>query len=64
MSAFEGRGSIPPLNPDRGDDPGVAVLAFRAAIGAADAVLLAAPEYAGAIAGERLLGVRCGRSAP
>jgi len=51
VSAFEGLGSIPPLNPDRGDDPGVAVLAFRAEIGAADALLLAAPEYAGAIAG-------------
>ena len=51
VSAFEGLGSIPPLNPDRGDDPGEAVLAFRAEIGAADAVLLAAPEYAGAIAG-------------
>jgi chromate reductase len=51
VSAFEGLGSIPPLNPDRSDDPGAAVLALRAAIGAADAVLLAAPEYAGAIAG-------------
>ena len=51
VSAFEDIGSIPPLNPDRGDDPGEAVLAFRAQIGAADAVLIAAPEYAGAIAG-------------
>jgi NAD(P)H-dependent FMN reductase len=51
VSAFEGLGSIPPLNPDRGDDPGEAVLAFRAQIGAADAVLMAAPEYAGAVAG-------------
>jgi NAD(P)H-dependent FMN reductase len=50
-SAFGHLGSIPPLNPDRGDDPGEAVLAFRAEIGAADAMLLAAPEYAGAIAG-------------
>jgi len=51
VSAFGGLGSIPPLNPDRGDDPGEAVLAFRAEIGAADAVLIAAPEYAGAVAG-------------
>lgn len=51
VSTFGGLGSIPPLNPDRDDDPGEAVLAFRAEIGAADAVLLAAPEYAGAIAG-------------
>jgi chromate reductase len=51
VSAFGGLGSIPPLNPDRDDDPGEAVLAFRAEIGAADAVLIAAPEYAGALAG-------------
>src|SRR5580700_1770566 len=51
VSAFEDLGSIPPLNPDRGDDPGEAVVAFRAQIGAADAVLIAAPEYAGALAG-------------
>ncbi len=50
-SAFESLGSIPPLNPDRADDPGDAVLALRASIGAAHAVLIAAPEYAGAIAG-------------
>ena len=51
VSAFEDLGSIPPLNPDRDDDPGEAVLALRAQLGAADAVLIAAPEYAGAIAG-------------
>jgi NAD(P)H-dependent FMN reductase len=51
VSVFEGLGSIPPLNPDRGDEPGEAVLAFRAQLGDADAVLIAAPEYAGAIAG-------------
>lgn len=51
VSAFGRLGSIPPLNPDRGDDPGEAVLGFRAEIAAAGGVLLAAPEYAGAIAG-------------
>jgi chromate reductase len=51
VSAFEGLGAIPPLNPDRGDDPGEAVLTFRAQIGTANAVLIAGPEYAGAIAG-------------
>jgi chromate reductase len=51
VSAFEGLGSIPPMNPDRGDDPGEAVQAFCAQIGAADAVVIAAPEYAGGIAG-------------
>ena len=51
VTAFGALASIPPLNPDRDDDPGEAVLAFRAEIGAADAVLFAAPEYAGAVAG-------------
>jgi chromate reductase, NAD(P)H dehydrogenase (quinone) len=50
VSEFEGLGSIP-LNPDRGGDPDEAVRAFRAQIGAADAVLIGAPEYAGAVAG-------------
>ena len=51
VSTFVGLGSIPPLNSDCDDDPGDAVLDFRAQIRAADAVLIAAPEYAGAIAG-------------
>jgi chromate reductase len=50
VTTFSGLGAIPPLNLDCGDHPGEAVLAFRAEIGAADAVLIAAPEYAGAIA--------------
>jgi NAD(P)H-dependent FMN reductase len=51
VSAFTGLASIPPLNADRSDDPGEAVVALRTEIGAADAVLIAAPEYAGALAG-------------
>ncbi len=51
VSAFEDLGSIPPMNPDRAGDPGDSVLTLRAQIGAADAVLIAAPEYAGAVAG-------------
>jgi NAD(P)H-dependent FMN reductase len=51
VSTFEGLGAIPPMNPDRANDPGEAVQAFRARIGAADAVVIAAPEYAGGIAG-------------
>src|SRR5689334_432461 len=51
VGQFEGLASILPMNPDHGDDPGEGVLAFRAQLGAADAVILAAPEYAGAIAG-------------
>jgi chromate reductase, NAD(P)H dehydrogenase (quinone) len=51
VSAFGDLELIPPLNPDRGDDPGEAVLALRVGIRSAEAVLIAAPEYAGAIAG-------------
>lgn len=50
-TTFDELASIPPMNPDRGDDPGESVLALRAGIGASDAVLIAAPEYAGAVAG-------------
>lgn len=42
---------VPPFDPDRGDDPGDAVEALRGAIGAADAVVIAGPEYAGSLAG-------------
>jgi chromate reductase, NAD(P)H dehydrogenase (quinone) len=42
---------IPPLNAAPDHDPGSAVRAWRDAIGSADAVLIAAPEYAGALAG-------------
>src|SRR5580700_1807878 len=48
VRAFGGLASIPPLNPDRGDHPGEFVVAFRAEIAAAAAILIAAPEYAGA----------------
>lgn len=42
---------VPPFDPDHGDDPGDAVTALRAAIGAADAVVIAGPEYAGSLGG-------------
>jgi chromate reductase, NAD(P)H dehydrogenase (quinone) len=42
---------VPPFDPDLGEDPGDAVVALRAAIGAADAVVIAGPEYAGSLAG-------------
>jgi len=51
VDPFEGLANIPAMNPDHGDDPGDAVLGWRARLGAADAVLIAAPEYAGSIAG-------------
>ncbi len=41
---------LPPLNPDR-DDPGDNVRNWRARIEAADAVVVASPEYAGSLAG-------------
>ena len=43
--------AIPPLDPDPGHDAGPAVDGWRAQIAASDAVLIAAPEYAGALAG-------------
>ena len=43
--------SIPPLNAAPDHDPGPAVTAWRECIARSDAVLIAAPEYAGALAG-------------
>ena len=42
---------VPPFDADRVDAPGDAVDALRTAIGAADAVVIAGPEYAGSLAG-------------
>lgn len=42
---------IPPFNAAIDDDPGPVVTAWRKRIGSSDAVLIAAPEYAGALAG-------------
>ncbi len=44
-------GSIPPLRPDFVGDASDAVAAFRQHIADADAVIIAAPEYAGSLAG-------------
>jgi len=43
--------SMPPFNPDLEDAPTPPVLAFRARLARADAVIIAAPEYAGALPG-------------
>lgn len=51
VTDFEALESVPPMNPDRADAPGEAVLSLRAQIASADAILIAAPEYAGAVAG-------------
>jgi NAD(P)H-dependent FMN reductase len=42
---------IPPFRPEQVDTPSTAVAAFRRQIAAADAVVIAAPEYAGSLAG-------------
>ncbi len=42
---------LPPFTPDEADDAPAEVLAFRAALQAADAILIATPEYAMGIPG-------------
>jgi NAD(P)H-dependent FMN reductase len=55
VEIYDGMGRLPHFNPD--DDPAdgvdldVEVAALRAALGAADALLLSTPEYAGALPG-------------
>ena len=46
-----GLDAIPPFRPDRVDDAPSAVVAFRAALESVDGLLIAAPEYAGGLAG-------------
>lgn len=48
---FDGIGALPLFNPDLSDTPPPAVLALQAAVGAADGVLIACPEYARGIPG-------------
>jgi NAD(P)H-dependent FMN reductase len=49
---FDGLGRLPHFNPDQDREPlPPAVVELRAAIDAADAVLLSTPEYAGALPG-------------
>jgi NAD(P)H-dependent FMN reductase len=48
---FERLADIPPFDPDRAAEPIEVVAEWRARVTAADAVLVAAPEYAGAVAG-------------
>ena len=49
---FDGLGKLPHFNPDDDHEPlHPAVVDLRAAIGAADALLLCTPEYAGALPG-------------
>lgn len=44
-------GDLPPLRPDLVDQAGEAVVGFRRQIADADAVIIAAPEYAGSLSG-------------
>jgi NAD(P)H-dependent FMN reductase len=44
-------GALPPFQPDLVDDPPSAVVDFRGQLERADAVVIAAPEYAGGVAG-------------
>ena len=50
LSIFDGLAAIPPYNEDRVADASVAAL--REAIGAADAVLIATPEYNASVPGQ------------
>lgn len=50
VDRYDDLGDLPPFNPDL-DEPGDAVRDWRARIEAADAVVIASPEYAGSLAG-------------
>ena len=51
VDAFDRLADIPAFDPDRAGEAIEAVDAWRHAVAAADAVLVAAPEYAGSVAG-------------
>jgi len=52
VSVYVGLGDLPPFNPDHdGEDPPLAVLDFRAALRACDAVVISSPEYAHGVPG-------------
>ena len=48
---FNGLGDLPLFNPDLESDPAPAVQTFRARVAAADALLIASPEYAHGLTG-------------
>jgi len=49
--SVDGLGAVPPFRPDLVDDAPSEVVTFRAQVEAVDGLLLAAPEYAGGLAG-------------
>lgn len=51
LTIFDGMGLLPLFNPDLEADPPAAVLALRAAVADADALLFASPEYAHGVSG-------------
>jgi len=51
VTVFSSLGDIPLFNPDLESAPPRSVVEFRAAIGSADALLIASPEYAHGISG-------------
>mgnify|MGYP001071567776 CR=1 FL=1 len=51
LAVHDGLGGLPWFNPDIETDPPPSVLALRAAVGRADALLIACPEYAHGIPG-------------
>ena len=51
LHVFEGLAEVPPFNEDREQSPPPGVLALKEAIAAADAVLIATPEYNHSIPG-------------
>jgi chromate reductase len=51
LAVWEGLREIPPFDQDTEETPSVVVAGFRSAVAAADAVLIATPEYNGSIPG-------------
>ena len=51
FAVWEGLRDVPPFDQDSEETPSIAVAGFRAAVAAADAVLIATPEYNGSIPG-------------
>jgi NAD(P)H-dependent FMN reductase len=51
VAVYPGLGELPLFNPDLESDPPRSVQDFRAAVGSADALIIASPEYAHGISG-------------
>jgi len=51
VTVCDALGSLPPFNPDLESDPPRSVTRFKEAVGTADALIIASPEYAHGISG-------------